>query len=120
VVAPTSSSNKRPKGNASAPFSVLLGLLSLATLPAAVVAARESDELTLVEAGVVAVPAAALLGLVALWFARRGRRRADRTVDRVGGRRTARAGKLLGGLGLYLAATAALALGVYALLSASV
>jgi hypothetical protein len=29
-------------------------------------------------------------------------------------------GKLLGGVGLYLAATAALALGVYALLSASV
>jgi hypothetical protein len=38
----------------------------------------------------------------------------------VGGRGAARAGKLLGGLGLYLAATAALALGVYALLSASV
>jgi hypothetical protein len=99
---------------------VLVGLLSLATLPAAVVAARESDDLTLVEAGVGAVPVAALLGLVALWLARRARRRADRTLDRVGGRRTARTGKLLGGLGLYLAATAALALGVYALLSASV
>jgi NhaP-type Na+/H+ or K+/H+ antiporter len=99
---------------------VLVGLLSLATLPAAVVVARESDELTLVEAGVVAVPVAALLGLVALWLARRARRRADRTLDRVGGRRTARAGKLLGAIGLYLAATAAIALGVYALLSASV
>jgi NhaP-type Na+/H+ or K+/H+ antiporter len=99
---------------------VLVGLLSLATLPAAVVVARESDELTLVQAGVVAVPVAALLGLVALWLARRARRRADRTLDRVGGRRTARAGKLLGALGLYLAATAAIALGVYALLSASV
>jgi NhaP-type Na+/H+ or K+/H+ antiporter len=99
---------------------VLVGLLSLATLPAAVVVARESDELTLVEAGVVAVPVAALLGLVALWLARRARRRADRTLDRVGGRRTARAGRLLGALGLYLAATAAIALGVYALLSASV
>jgi hypothetical protein len=99
---------------------VLVAVLSLATLPAAVVVARESDELTLVEAGVAAVPVAALLGLVALWLARRGRRRADRTLNRVGGRRSARAGKLLGGLGLYLAATAALALGVYALLSASV
>jgi hypothetical protein len=98
---------------------VLVGLLSLAALPAAVIAARESDELTLVEAGVV-VPIAALFGLVALWLARRARRRADRTLDRVGGRRTARVGKLLGGLGLYLAATAAIALGVYALLSASV
>jgi hypothetical protein len=98
---------------------VLVGLLSLAALPAAVIAARESDELTLVEAGVV-VPVAALLGLVALWLAGRARRRADRTLDRVGGRRTARVGKLLGGLGLYLAATAAIALGVYALLSASV
>jgi predicted lysophospholipase L1 biosynthesis ABC-type transport system permease subunit len=109
----------RPKGNASAPLSVLFGLLSVAALPAAVIAARESDDLTLVEAGVV-VPAAALLALIALWLARRARRRADRTLDRVGGRGAARVGKLLGGVGLYLAATAALALGVYALLSASV
>ena len=99
---------------------MLVGLLSLATLPAAVVVARESDQLTLVEAGVVAVPVAAVLGLLGLWLARRARQRADRTVDRVGGRRTARAGKLLGGLGLYLAATTGLALAVYALLSASV
>ena len=99
---------------------MLLGLLSLATLPAAVIVARESDDLTLVEAGVVTVPAAALLALLALWLARRGRRRADRTLDRVGGRGAARFGKLLGGLGLYVAVTAALALGVYALLSASV
>jgi ABC-type Fe3+ transport system permease subunit len=98
---------------------VLLGLLSLATLPAAVFVARESDDLTLVEAGV-AVPVAAVLALLALWLAQRARRRADRTLDRVGGRGAARVGKLLGGLGLYVAATAALALGVYALLSASV
>jgi membrane protein implicated in regulation of membrane protease activity len=98
---------------------VLFGLLSVAALPAAVIAARESDDLTLVEAGVV-VPVAALLALIALWLARRARRRADRTLDRVGGRGAARAGKLLGGVGLYVAATAALALGVYALLSASV
>jgi hypothetical protein len=120
LVAPTSSSNGRPRGNASAPLSVLFGLLSLATLPAAVVVAGESDELTLVEAGVVAVPAAGVLALLGLWLARRARRRADRTLDRVGGRGTARAGKVLAGLGLYVAATAALALGVYALLSASV
>jgi membrane protein implicated in regulation of membrane protease activity len=100
-------------------LSVVLGLLSLATLPAAVLAARESDDLTLVQAGA-AVPVAAALALLALWLARRARRRADRTLDRVGGRGAARIGKLLGGLGLYIAATAALALGVYALLSASV
>jgi hypothetical protein len=94
-------------------------VLSLATLPAAVVAAGRSDELTLVEAGV-AVPVAALFALLGLWLARRARRRADRTLDRVGGRGTARVGKVLSGLGLYVAATAALALGVYALLSASV
>ena len=98
---------------------MLFGLLSLATLPAAVLVARESDDLTLVQAGLV-VPVAALLALIALWFARRARRRADRTLDRVGGRGSARVGKALGALGLYLAATAAIALGVYALLSASV
>ncbi len=98
---------------------MVLGLLSLAVLPAAVVVARESDDLTLVQAGL-AVPIAAVLSLATLWLARRARRRADRTLDRVGGRGAARVGKLFGGLGLYLAATAALALGVYALLSASV
>jgi ABC-type Fe3+ transport system permease subunit len=98
---------------------VLLGLLGLAILPVAVFVAQESDEWTLVQAGV-AVPVAAVLSLLALWLARRARRRSDRTLDRVGGRRTARIGKLLGGLGLYVAATAALALGVYALLSSSV
>jgi hypothetical protein len=119
VVAPTSSSNARPRGNASAPLSVLVGLIGVATLPAAVLFADRSDDVTLVQAGI-AVPVAAVLSIIALWLARRGRRRADRTLDRVGGRRTARAGKILGGLGLYLAATATLALGVYALLSASV
>lgn len=81
--------------------------------------ARRSDDLTLVEAGL-AVPVAAALALLGLWLARRARRRADRTLDRVGGRGAARVGKLLGGLGLYAAATAALALAVYALLSTSV
>jgi hypothetical protein len=98
---------------------VLVGLIGLATLPAAVLFAERSDDVTLVQAGI-AVPVAALLSIVALWLARRGRRRSDRTLDRVGGRGAARVGKLLGGLGLYVAATAALALGVYALLSASV
>ena len=97
----------------------MFGLLGLATLPVAIVIAQESDDLTMVQAGL-AVPVAALLSLLALWLARRARRRSDRTIGRVGGRRAARVGKLLGGLGLYLAATAAIALGVYALLSASV
>ena len=96
----------------------MFGLLGLAALPVAVVFAQESD-LTMVQAGV-AVPVAALFSLLALWLARRARRRSDRTIGRVGGRRAAGVGKLLGGLGLYLAATAAIALGVYALLSASV
>jgi membrane protein implicated in regulation of membrane protease activity len=97
----------------------VVGLLGLAALPVAVVIAQESEDLTMVQAGV-AVPVAALLSLLALWLARRARRRSDRTIGRVGGRRAARVGKVLGGLGLYLAATAAIALGVYALLSASV
>jgi hypothetical protein len=120
LAARTSSSSGRPTRNPSAALSVLVGLLALAALPAGVLAARESDELTLVEAGVVAAPVAAVLALIALWLARRARRRADRTLDRVGGRRTARAGKLFGGLALYAAATVGVALGVYALLSASV
>jgi hypothetical protein len=108
---PTRSSSAR---NWRALGALLVGLLAVAAVPAAIAVASYSD-VELIDAGWGIAPAA-LLGLLALWLARRARRRTERTIGRVGGRRTAALARFLGGLGLYLAAAAALALGVYYLL----
>ena len=79
-------------------------------------AARQLDQLTIVEATGAAC-GSALLGAAALVLARRAQRRIERTLGRAGGRGTARAGKLLGILSLCVGLTAALALGFYGLLS---
>jgi hypothetical protein len=84
-------------------------------LPAAIVVAETRDEFELVEAGAV-VPAGFLFSVLAVWLARRARRGLERTLGRIGGARKARAGRILGWLGIYLALTAAVALGVYAYL----
>ncbi len=63
------------------------------------------------------VPPALVLGVVSLVLARGARRRTERTIGRVGGRGPTRAGRLLGALGVYLAAAGALSVGVYELLN---
>lgn len=95
----------------------MLALLSLATLPAAVVGAERSPTLQLLDAAF-AIPVAAALGLAAVLLARRARRRVDRSVLGARGAGAARAGRLLGLAGLLLALTAAGAVGVYAILAA--
>ena len=60
----------------------------------------------------VAIPVAVVLGLLALVLARRGRRRASRTVSRKGDR-WARLGRALGALALALAAASGIALAFY-------
>ena len=60
----------------------------------------------------VAIPVAVVLGLLALVLARRGRRRASRTVSRRG-ERWARLGRVLGLLALALAAASGIALAFY-------
>jgi hypothetical protein len=94
---------------------VLVGLLAVATLPVALAVDQYSDRVSLLGAGL-AVPLAAALGIAAVWLGRSGRQRVERTLGRVRGRRLAFAGRALGYLGLYLAGTATLALGFYALL----
>jgi hypothetical protein len=109
---PTRSSS-RP--NARAWASVVLGLLSVAAVPAAV-AYTHYRNIELLKAGW-AVPPALVLGFAALLLARGARRRTERTIGRVGGRRVTRVGRLLGALGVYLAAAGALSVGVYELLN---
>jgi hypothetical protein len=102
--------------NPPAVFSVLLGLLAAVAIPAAVVYADRSTSVELIWAGV-AVPVAFVLGLAAIAAARKGRRRAQMTLLHRSGSATARVGRLLGFLGVLLAATGAVALAVYEILT---
>jgi hypothetical protein len=94
---------------------VFFGLLSVLTVPAAIAATRYRD-IELLHAGWAAIPAF-LLGLIAVLLARGARRRSERTIGRVGGRRVTRLGRFLGALGIYLALAAGLSVGVYELLN---
>jgi hypothetical protein len=102
--------------NPRATASIVVGLAAVVVVPAAIVASRYFDELTLVRACASAVLAAAL-GLVAIALARRGRETAQRTLGRSGGEAAARVGRWLGVIALWLAATTGLALAFYGLLT---
>jgi hypothetical protein len=92
------------------------GLLSLVAVPAGVVLARETRAVTLVNSSG-SVVVGLLLGFSAILLARRARERVQITLGRAGGERTARIGQAVGTLGVLVAVTAALALGVYGLLT---
>jgi hypothetical protein len=112
---PTSSNSAR-RANPRAGWSLACGILSLLAMPAGVVLARESDRVTLVDAtGSIAVALA--LGWFAIILARRARERIELTLGRAGGAGTARAGRLLGIVGVLLGLTAALAVGFWGLLT---
>jgi hypothetical protein len=114
LVARTSSSSVARPRNDRARFSVLLGLLSLAAVPAAWYATRLKHVNVPQAVGGEAV-AGTLLGLWAVLLARRARVQVERTLTRAG-EGTARWGRRLGLLGLCLGLTAALALGFFGLL----
>jgi hypothetical protein len=101
--------------NVPAFWSVLLGVLATAAIPAAVVYADRSARVELIWAGA-AVPVAALLGLAALGAARSGRRRSQLTLRRSGAR-LAVLGRFLGLFGLLFAGTGTISLVVYAILN---
>jgi hypothetical protein len=94
--------------------SLVIGILSVATMPLAIYGTRFSGSYDLLHAGF-AIPVAAVLGLAALALSRRSRRRAS--VSLAGQRHgVATTGRVLGIVGLCLAASALVALGVYGLL----
>lgn len=105
----------RAPGSGSAVGSVVAGLAAVATLPLAVYATRFSDTYELLHAGW-AIPIAVVLGIVALALARRSR--VQSAVSLASSRRpgVAGVGRFLGILGLCMAASALVALGVYGLL----
>lgn len=94
---------------------MVVGLLSVAAVPAAIAFTHYRD-IELLHAAWAAIPAF-LLGVAALLLARAARRRTERTIGRVGGRRVTRVGRFLGALGVYVALAAALSVGVYELLN---
>ena len=102
--------------NVKAVFSVLMGLLALAVLVVGGGAARFVDEVGLREASI-AVGAGFLLALLTISLARRARFDYQRTLGRIGGEGTARTGKFLGVVALLASLTAALAIGVYLVLT---
>ena len=89
-------------------------MLGLASIPAAAAVTEARGDLRLIHAGA-AVPLAAILAIAAIRLARRARQRLERTLGRAGGKRTARAGQVLGWLALYLAVTASISVAVYAI-----
>jgi hypothetical protein len=101
-------------GSGAALGSLVAGVLSVATLPIAVYVTRFSDRYDLLHSAL-AIPVAGALALVALALARRTSRRDTLRLGRPGARR-ARAGRLLGILGLCIVASALVAVGVYGLL----
>ena len=105
-----------PARNRRATASVVIGIAAVAVVPAAIAASEYFAELTLVQACASAV-LAALLGCVALRQARRGKETAQLTLGRSGGERTAKLGRALGILSLWMALTTGLAVGWYALLT---
>jgi hypothetical protein len=112
----TSSSSGPARGNPRAWWSLVCGIASIAAIPAGTLLARESDRVTLVDSSG-SVLVAALLGWAAIVLARRAQDRLQITLGRAGGSGAARAGRILGIVGLLVAGTAALALGFWGLLS---
>ena len=103
------------KGSGAAWGSLAAGIASCAALPAAIYVTRFSDTYELLHAGF-AIPVAAAFGLIALVLARRARARERVLLSGGGGGGAATAGRVLGVIGLCMAASALLALGVYGLL----
>lgn len=102
--------------NTPAWWSLVLGLLAAAALPATVLYAERSGRLDLIWLWP-AVPAALVLGIAALAAARAGQKRAGIAVLRRRGAGIATLGRLLGLLGVLLAGTGAIALAVYGILT---
>jgi hypothetical protein len=102
--------------NPHAGWAFLFALLAVGALAGGAAAAQLSERVGLPEA-VAAVPVGILLALFSLSFARRARYEYQRTVGRAGGRALAAIARFLGSLALLVGITAALALGVFAVLA---
>jgi hypothetical protein len=105
----------RQTGKGAGWGSVACGVASCVTLPVAIYATRFSDSYDLLHSGF-AIPVAVGLGLVALALARRADARSRLTLVEGESGGVSTAGRVLGVIGLCLAVSAVVALGVFGLL----
>ena len=101
--------------NDRARVSMALGVLAMLVIPAGLALAAYSSRIDLIHVAF-AIPLAAGLGIAAMALSRSARRISQISLGRIGGARLARAGWIMGLLGLYLAGIAALAVGFFGLL----
>jgi hypothetical protein len=104
-------------GGSRGAWSVVCGLLATLTIPVAIAATRYSDSYELLHSGF-SIPLAVVLGIAAVVLARRARAANRASIGGTGTGRSARIGRLLGILGLCIAASATIAIAVYELLLA--
>jgi hypothetical protein len=95
----------------------VLAVLAVSAVPAGVVLAWRAERVTLVESTYGSIPLGLVLGVIAFGLGRRARQQLVWTLGRSGGGTAARAGRILGVLGICMALTAALAIGFYGLLT---
>ncbi len=115
MVARIESSSTLRRPNWYARFSVVLGVLTLAVGPAAIVASQRVAGVTLLQA-TAAIAASGVLALLTLLLARRGRLYADHTLGRASADGLVRAGRALGLFGLCLSIAACIALAFFTVL----
>ncbi|MEI8104785.1 MAG: hypothetical protein WCH31_02945 [Actinomycetes bacterium] len=98
--------------------AIVTGTTGLAIVPLAAVAASLLGLVSLIRAGVVAAPAAVVVGLAGVAVARRARFALDRSVWK-SAERVVRLGRFLSWAAVYLGVTALLSLAFYGLLRAT-
>src|SRR5262245_32542288 len=108
-----SSNAKRP-----ATIALLLGVLALLAIPIGGAVAANRPNVEILQAELVAVPVAFVLGLIAVSMSRRARARVERSVRRAG-EGLVRSARLVAWSGVYIAVTGGLALAFYGVLRAS-
>jgi hypothetical protein len=110
-----SDGGNRSAGNARASWSALFAILSVATMPLAVVATHASRSFRLIDAAY-GIPVGLALGFAAVGAARAAARFDERSLGRLGGRRARRFGRIVGIFGICVALTALISISVYGLL----
>jgi hypothetical protein len=116
LAAPTASSSAAAAGSSAAGWALVVGALSVATLPVAVAATRWSGSYDLLHAAF-AIPVALGLGVAAVALARRARRLAAIALGGGASPGRARAGWWLGVAGISLASSATISIVVYGVLT---
>jgi Na+/pantothenate symporter len=105
----------RSRGAGAAWASLVLGALSVITLPAAVYVTRFVGSYDLLDAAY-AIPAAVALGVAAVALAGRSRRLSAVRLERAAGQGVAQTGRVLGIVGICIALAGVVSLAVYGLL----